>query len=150
VAVELEVLGSHGPRGLAALQLGDSLPVLHVLLVDLLELGLVFQDLILVAGDEGALLVGEGFDVQELGDDVHFVLDELLAHADFGFVLVDPLVLGAEIVAPSFEVFPQVVGGGLLRPSLVLALEQRERDLGQQGEEGLSDGHDDEKMDCER
>jgi hypothetical protein len=155
VAIQVEMLARHVPKGLVALQLVDSLPVLHVLMVDLLELGLILEDLILVAGGEGTLLVGEVLDVQELGDDVHFVLDQLLAHADCGFVLADPLVFGVEtffavpnLAARGFKVFPRVVDGGLLQGRLVHALEQW--DLGEQGEECLSDGHGGEKMRCQR
>lgn len=86
---------------------------------------------------------------------MHFVLDQLLAHADFGFVLANPLVLGVDIftgvidlAAPGLHVFPRVVDGWLLQASLVLALEQR--DLCEQGEEGLPDGHDGERVECER
>jgi hypothetical protein len=86
---------------------------------------------------------------------VHFVLDQLLTYSDLGFVLADPLVLGVEtffavlnLAARGFKLFQRVVDGGLLQGRLVLALE--ERDLGEQGEECLSDGHDGEKMGCER
>lgn len=64
MAVQVEMLARHAPRGLVALQLGDSLPVLHVLLVNPLELGLIFEDLILVAGSEGAVFVGQVLNVQ--------------------------------------------------------------------------------------
>jgi hypothetical protein len=57
------MLARHVPWGLVALQLGDSHPVLHILLVDVLQLGLIFEDLVLVAGSEGALLVGEVLNV---------------------------------------------------------------------------------------
>lgn len=155
VTVELEMLARHVPGGLVAFQLGDSLPVLQVLLIDALELGLVFEDLIFVAGSGGALLVGENLDVPELGDDVHFVLDQLLSRAGGDFVLADPLVLGVETFFAVFDfaarglwVFERAIVGGLLQGRLVHAHEQM--DLGEQGEECLSDGHDGEKMRCER
>lgn len=114
-AVEVVPVLGQTPRWPLILQFRHSISVLQIVLVDLFELGFVLEHLILLGGIEGSLLFGSVLEVAELGTEVHLALDELLARADFGFVLSDPFPLGVHAVLvfhlaePGFEVLLGVV-----------------------------------------
>jgi hypothetical protein len=82
-------------------------------MVDLLELGFVLEHLIFLGGAERAVVVDSIVEIAEQSAEMHFTFDKLLARADFGFVLLDPVPLGlhAALVVDLEEPGPQVLLG---------------------------------------